>query len=211
MLQNRMNMKNIVVAGTLAGSTLASLAALIALPKAVASPLNPCPGIYYEEPFNNTRISPQGCPPNAATQGLTPSEAQTPATLPNRTIPLEAGPTPLQPPLPENRAEPVATVALSNNSFDVRLTNRTNALVTFEVVGQTQRRYLEGGQEVILQGISAPATITFVRQDDGFVEVVPISTSEPGLLAVQLDEDASPLDANQGVLRIQQDGQVFLN
>ncbi|WNZ25610.1 hypothetical protein HJG54_24075 [Leptolyngbya sp. NK1-12] len=211
MLQNRMSMKNIVVAGTIAGSTLASLAALIALPKAVASPLNPCPGIYYEEPFNSTRISPQGCPPNAATQGLTPSEAQTPAALPNRTIPLEAGPTPLQPPLPENRAEPVATVALSNNSFDVRLTNRTNALVTFEVVGQTQRRYLEGGQEVILQGISAPATITFVRQDDGFVEVVPISTSEPGLLAVQLDEDASPLDANQGVLRIQQDGQVFLN
>lgn len=29
--------------------------------------LNPCPAIYYEEPFNSTRIVPQGCPANAAT------------------------------------------------------------------------------------------------------------------------------------------------
>jgi hypothetical protein len=30
--------------------------------------LNPCPKIYYEEPWNSTRRVPSGCPPNAATQ-----------------------------------------------------------------------------------------------------------------------------------------------
>jgi hypothetical protein len=54
-------------------------------------------------------------------------------------------------------------------------------------------------------------TVTFVRQDDGFVEVLPVSASKDGVLEVALDEDANPLDSNQGVLRIQRDGQVFLN
>ncbi|MEP0914429.1 hypothetical protein NDI45_26350 [Leptolyngbya sp. GB1-A1] len=211
MLQNRMSMKNIVVAGTLAGSALASLAALFAPPKAVAAPLNPCPGIYYEEPFNSTRISPQGCPPNVAAQELSQIEAQTPAALPSRTIPFGGVPAPLQPPLPENRENPVAAIGLANNSFDVRVTNNTNAVVAYEVPGYTQRRFIQGGQEVTLQAIPTPATITFARQDNGFVEVLPVAASEPGLLAVQLDEDASPLDANQGVLRIQSNGQVFLD
>lgn len=211
MLKNHKNAKNFVLAGTLAGSALASLAALFPAPKAVAAPLNPCPGIYYEEPFNSTRISPQGCPPNAAAQRLTQSEAQSPATLPSRTVPFGGVPTPLQPPLPEVRENPVAAIALASNTFDVRLTNNTNAVVAFEIPGYTERRFLQGGEAATLQGIPTPATITFVRQDDGFVEVLPVAASEPGLLAVQLDEDASPLDANQGVLRIQSNGQVFLD
>jgi hypothetical protein len=53
--------------------------------------------------------------------------------------------------------------------------------------------------------------VTFTRQDDGFVEVMPMSASKDGVLEVGLDEDANPRDSNQGVLRIQKDGQVFLN
>jgi hypothetical protein len=92
----------------------------------------------------------------------------------------------------------------------VRLTNKTNVAVAFEVIGNTQRRLLSGGQSTVLQNIPTPSTITFIRQDDGFVEVIPVSSSQ-GLLALDLDEDLNPLDSNQGVIRIQRSGQVFLN
>jgi hypothetical protein len=209
--QNLINRRTLQVAGTAMGSVLLGFVVAPAASAQTYYPLlNPCPGIYYEEPFNSTRIVPRGCPPNAITQQLTQTEAQSYGSMPIRTVPME-GTTPLQPPLPESRANAVATVALADNSFDVRLRNNTNAIVTYEVIGQTQRRYLQGGEEVMLQGIPAPATVTFTRQDDGFVEVVPMSGSQTGLLAVSLDEDANPSDQNQGVLRIQSDGQVFLN
>ena len=53
-------------------------------------------------------------------------------------------------------------------------------------------------------------TITTVRQDEGLLDVVPISTSEGGMLEVSLDESTNLAD-NLGALRIQTDGQVFLN
>lgn len=49
--------------------------------------LNPCPSIYYEEPFNSTRIVPTGCPANAATldqQGQTSGQS---SVAPNPAVP----------------------------------------------------------------------------------------------------------------------------
>lgn len=228
--------------------------------------LNPCPKIYYEEPFNSRNLVPEGCPPNKATQeyraasgtidpitlnqqpgdtvagqnlptepgaNLTPS-AIVPADAP--TTPAQVVPTPSQPgitvrggmpgvtnppgtattppvkpPLPENRSQPVAAVIPMNGNVSVKLKNNTNAIVTYEAVGFTQRRVLPGGGEIVLRNLPVPVTVTFTRQDDGFVEVMPMSVSKDGVLEVGLDEDANPLDRNQGVLRIQKDGQVFLN
>lgn len=98
---------------------------------------------------------------------------------------------------------------LMDGKVDVRLKNNTNALVTYEAVGHTQRRTLAGGEETVLQGLPTAVTITMVRQDRGLLDVIPTFTQQ-GLLEVSLDEDKS-LDDNQGTLRIQSDGQVFLN
>jgi len=119
-------------------------------------------------------------------------------------------PTGAMPPLPENRAEPVARVMPVNGQVDVRLSNNTNALITYEAVSFTQRRTLAAGETIVLQDLPTPVTITMVRQDRGFLEVVPVPASESGLLEVTLDE-AQDLDDNQGVLRIQSNGQVYLN
>lgn len=97
-----------------------------------------------------------------------------------------------------------------NATVDVRLTNKTNVAVAFKVIGNTQRHLLSGRQSTVLQNIPPPSTITFVQQDDGFVEVIPVSSSQ-GLLALDLDEDLNLLDSNQGVIRIQRNGQVSLN
>lgn len=48
-----------------------------------------------------------------------------------------------------------------------------------------------------------------VRQDRGLVDVIPVSSQE-GMLEVSLNESKN-LDDNAGALRIQKDGQVFLN
>lgn len=248
------------------GGLLLSLPAIPLAAVAQSSPvLNPCPRIYYEEPFNSRNLVPEGCPPNAATQRLRAGSSTTaPLTVqqpsdtvagqnspalpganrtPNAIVPADAPTTPEQvvptpnqprvgvrgnmpaitnppgtpttlpvkPPLPENRSQAVAKVMPMNGNVSVRLKNNTNAIVTYEAVGYTQRRVLAGGQEIVLRNLPVPVTVTFVRQDDGFVEILPVSASTDGVLEVGLSEDASPLDSNQGVLRIQKDGQVFLN
>lgn len=209
--------------------------------------LNPCPRIYYEEPFNSTRVAPQGCPPNAATRllgdranGITPTEpganltpnAVVPAAAP--TTPAQIAPTPgqpgiaidgrtpratnppgtptipVRPPLPENRSQAVAIVMPMDGNVDVKVKNNTNAIVTYEAIGHTPRRVLQGGEETVLR-LPLPVTVTFVRQDNGFVKVMPMSASKKGMLEVGLNEKANPVDNNQGVLRIQKDGKVFLN
>jgi hypothetical protein len=47
-------------------------------------------------------------------------------------------------------------------------------------------------------------------EDGGLLKVIPRSSSDTGMLAVSLDETTN-FDDNQGVLRIQKDGQAFFN
>jgi hypothetical protein len=178
--------------------------------------VNPCPGIYYVEPFNSTRVAPQGCPPNAASQRTPVGQVPDRAVIRDReafTEPLTPAPPPAgvpQPPLPEERSEPIARVMPMEGMVSVRLKNNTNAIVSYEAVGHTQRRFLAGGEEVVLQNLPTPVTITTVRQDEGLVRVASVSTPKTGMLEVSLQEETT-LDDNQGVLRIQDDGEVFLN
>lgn len=233
-----------VFSGLILGSPLISTATL-------AAPLNPCPRIYYEEPYNSRLIVPQNCPPNAITQlvrqnpgalnrgvGGVGSDLPGRNLTPNRIVPSDAPTTPgtvrqrpsifneapynrnpprtpttlpVQPPLPEQRSQPVASVVPTNGTINMRLKNDTNVIVTYEAVQYTPRRSLRPGEEVLLRNVPVPVTVTFVRQDNGFVEVIPVNTPERELLSLTLDEDTTPLDRNQGVIRVQQNGQVFLN
>lgn len=251
--------------GVVSGSLLMGLP-LMAQPASaqVEEGVNPCPRIYYEEPFDSSTLVPEGCPPNAISQqlginqatapsgvilgnpedgqitsqaappqpgvfdqapytsqpggelpgaDLTPqaiNPADAPTTTPGAMNPPGTGLTlPVQPPLPEERSQPVASIMPMNGTATVQLTNNTNAIVTYEVIGDTQRRVLRGGEQATLRGISLPATITAVRQDDGLLRMAPVRAME-GMLEVSLDEETT-LDDNQGVLRIQEDGQVLLN
>jgi hypothetical protein len=251
--KNRIQPKKARIVGTVFGGLLIGIPAIPLVASAQGSQvLNPCPKIYYEEPFNSTRLSPEGCPPNEATRLLTgrsngitlnqrprdtvagerspglPGANQTPNRINQADAPTtppgatSADPyyspgmrdqtnPPVTPPLPENRSQAVVKVMPMEGNVSVRLKNNTNAIVTYEAVGHTQRRVLQGGEETVLRNLPVPVTVTFVRQDDGFVQVMPMSASKEGMLEVALDEDANPRDRNQGVLRIQKDGQVFLN
>lgn len=169
----------------------------------------PLPGAPYtpnrivpaDAPTTPAQIAPTPGQPGIAVYGNPPGVTNPPGTA------LTA---PVKPPLPEERSTPIATVTPMDGKVDVKLKNATNAIITYDAIGYTQRRVLPGGEEVVLRDLPLPVTITTVRQDGGLVDVLPLSTTETGLLEVTLNE-SKDLDDNAGVLRIQQNGQVFLN
>lgn len=178
---------------------------------AAPSPLNPCPGIYYEEPFNSTRVVPPGCPANAATQRIEASDGAMPS--PGVVSPgaptAPTGSVPVQPPLPETQQPISATVTPMNGMVTVRLVNGTNTVVMYQVLGETQQRMLEASSETTLQRLPLPVNMTFVRPDGGFVTVTP-QAGAAGTLDVTLNEAAN-FDVSRSALNIQNDGSVILN
>lgn len=185
--------------GVICGASIAVSESASAQTMRDYSALNPCPSIYYEAPFNTRTPSPAICPPNAYSQ-------QTGVQADSVVDPYNVD----RPPLPENRSDAIAYVMPMNGVVDIRLTNNTNVGINYEVTGETQRYLLEGGESTTLSNISVPATLTVVRTDDGWAEVNVLST-EDGMIEFGLDEDPTPLDDTQGAIRIQADGQVFVN
>jgi hypothetical protein len=174
-------------------------------PQSRTGGVNPCPRIYYEEPFNSRNVVPQGCPPNALTQQL-----QARGINPEQMIPPRPPVSVTQPPLPREQQQPSAKIALVNNQVNIRLINDTGAEVTYEVVGDTPPRSLEGKSNVMLRGLNAPVTLTLYRNDGGLIQVIPQPTSTQGMLEVRLDETTN-VGQDKGTVRIQEDGTVFLN
>ncbi|MDJ0800462.1 MAG: hypothetical protein QNJ51_27250 [Calothrix sp. MO_167.B12] len=208
--------------GTILGSFVIALPLTTAKSSAIPSVpnrgVNPCPSIYYEEPYNSKLIVPQSCQPNAATQKwLEQGYAPYPQFLiPNQEnfIPSVGGmtPFPLQSYQPENtnNNEIISTIEPVAGKVDVKLKNNTNAIIAYQAIAHTKTRYLLGGEEIVLQDIPTPTSITMVREDGGFLKIEPQSTSSEKILTLSLDESQKNNDY-QGILRIKSNGQVLLN
>ncbi|MBC1239768.1 hypothetical protein [Nostoc sp. 2RC] len=196
--------------GTIFGTLLISFSAITqsAVAQQPTPKVNPCPSIFYEEPHRDRVLTPPGCPPNEAT--LKFGQQQQTNSSQSIVVPVYRRPSnAIQPPLPESRQSAIATITPTAGRVDVKLKNNTNAGISYQAIGQTQPRYLAGGQEFVLRNLPTPISITVVRQDGGLLKVMPTSTSG-GTLSVSLDETTN-FNNDQGVLRIQKDGQVFLN
>lgn len=82
----------------LGGATVPAQWSALAMPveTTVSKSLNPCPGIYYEEPHNQLHIVPDGCPANVATRNaraarLARSEADATSLFELEPLPLVEG------------------------------------------------------------------------------------------------------------------------
>lgn len=166
--------------------------------------VNPCPSIFYQEPYNNSVLVPEGCPPNAITQQLA-MEGQTPlrANSAGSTTP------PVEPPISQQES-PIASVMPNNGRVSVRLTNQTNAAISYQVIGNTGTRTLPGRSSVVLRDLPTPVTIAYHREDHGLLMVTPQPSSQTGMLSVNFNEGTS-FRKDSISMRIQQDGSVFLN
>ncbi len=154
------------------------------------SALNPNPSIFNEPHYNPTQGSLQT--PNQGDRNNTPRGSV------------------MQPPLARQQQTPIATIAPTNGQVNIRLLNNTGANVTYQIIGDTGQRSLEGKSNVMLQGLSIPITLTFYREDGGLLAVTPITTSQPGMLEVTLRETTKVKQDTRAV-RIEQNGQVYLN
>ena len=117
---------------------------------------------------------------------------------------------PLVPPLPEESSNAIATVTPINGKVSIKLTNTTNTAITYEAIDYTERRTLAAKGEIVLKNLPAPVTLTLVRPDNGFIQIAATSATNSGLLEVSLSEGQT-LNDQQSAIRIQQNGQVFVN
>jgi hypothetical protein len=163
---------------------------------------NPCPKIYYEEPYNQLLVVPASCPPNAATisQNQQSQLPLNPSGMPVNTTPQL---------LPGTEPAPIATVSLRSGRVTVQLKNTVNTPITYQAIGHTEERILAPKSEMTLQDLPVPVTITFLRSDSGLLRVAPMMmNSEPGNLMLMLNE-AAGLSDSQGSVRIQTTGKVL--
>ena len=109
--------------------------------------------------------------------------------------------------------DPVATVMPTEGTIDIKLKNNTNAAIDYQAIGYTENQTLEGGEEHTMINLPVPVVIRSARQDDGFIKILPLTNEDKnGMLEVSLDEDPDYYDDNNlGVIRIEEDGGVYLN
>jgi hypothetical protein len=190
----------------LSGVVLSGIAGLVGLAMpvlaATTSLTNPCPKIYYEEPYNSTHVLPATCAPNAATRSVN-GQSQLPVLVPGSTTVST-----FQPLLPPVEPAPIGTVQLQAGKVNVQLKNLTNTQITYQVVGDTPQRTLVAKTNFVLQALPAPVTITFLRPDAGFIRVTMATIAESGVLVLTLDE-ATSLSDSQTSVRVQSNGNVL--
>ncbi|MBO3462146.1 hypothetical protein G7B40_007915 [Aetokthonos hydrillicola Thurmond2011] len=104
----------------------------------------------------------------------------------------------------------VAIVKPTDGKVSIRLVNETNAPISYQAIGDTKSRTLEGKSDVLLQGLRIPATVTFHRQDGGLLTVTPQNSSQQGTLQLRMRE-TTDFGLDRSALRIEQNGGVFLN
>lgn len=105
---------------------------------------------------------------------------------------------------------PVTAIAIGNGKVNVKLINDSGAIITYQVIGDTAPRSLQGKSDVTLQALNAPVTVTFQRDDGGLLTVTPQPSSEPGVLEVRFKETTDVVQ-DRNALRIEGNGSVFLN
>jgi hypothetical protein len=164
---------------------------------------NPCPKIYYEEPYNQLLVVPNGCPPNAAIRPQNQQQSKLPVLSPN-TMPVDRTPQLL----PGTEPAPIATVSLQSGRVTVQLKNTVNTPITYQAIGHTEERILAPRSEVTLQDLPAPVTITFLRSDSGLLKVSPMKNAKAGELMLMLNE-ATGLNDSQASVRVQTTGSVL--
>jgi hypothetical protein len=172
------------------------------IPAALAAQTNPCPKIYYEEPYNSRLLLAATCPPNAVTQ-LVYGQRQVPVLVPGSvpTTIIQPIPSPVEP-------APIGTVQLQGNRVNVKLKNMTNTQITYQAIGDTTQRILEAKTDFVLKDLLAPITITLLRSDSGLIRVTMVANSGAGELVLMLDE-ATGLSDSQASVRIQGNGNVL--
>ena len=107
----------------------------------------------------------------------------------------------------EPERAPDGKIVPVNGKVNVRLTNKTNDRLFYQVVGQTNRRSLAENSTVALQALILPTSIVF-RRPDGALLKPSLKPVGEGTVELRLDE-TKDLDLDKISLTIRNDGALF--
>ena len=154
-------------------------------------------------------------PPSGQSESIKQSERPASAPdvqnqeYPDSSLNRQTTPIPVVQPLQAPIQAPSGMVTPVGGKVSVQLVNQIGAPVTYQVIGNTKPRSLQGNSNVMLQNLPTPVTITFQRPDRGLVKVN-LQSSEPGILNVTLTPTTN-LSQDKLTVRIGKTGAIFLN
>lgn len=112
---------------------------------------------------------------------------------------------------------PIMTIPIVDASITVHLENQATASITYEALGDTQPRVLIPGDEVTLQNLNIPTTLTFFYKDiqkdrragEGLLKATLNIDDTTGAIDI-LVEPTSRLGADVSNITIEPNGDVFV-
>ncbi|MCL2934805.1 MAG: hypothetical protein MGG11_21920 [Trichodesmium sp. MAG_R03] len=114
------------------------------------------------------------------------------------------------PPLPIERQLPIRIIKPVDGFVNIKLTNKTAAQISYEVIGDTKQRQLSGKSEVVLRTLKVPVNITFYRETGGFLFIKTLFIAEKNLLELIMTE-TNDFNLDKSSLLIEETGSLFLN
>ncbi|WP_324236305.1 hypothetical protein [Okeania sp.] len=142
---------------------------------------------------------------------------QSATILPSNTIPTQPNPSSETPffdgstaPLPNQRQLSLGFIKPVNGYVNIKLTNRTAAIISYQVIGDTTQRKLSGKSEVILRQLKVPVNIIFYRDEGGFLLIEPLFINEQDILELIMTE-TNDFNLDKSTLLIEETGDLFLN
>jgi hypothetical protein len=104
---------------------------------------------------------------------------------------------------------PDTSVNPQNGKVNIRFVNETGTNIEYQVISDTEPRVLAGRQSMVLEGLPVPSTLTFRRQDFGFLQVS-YQRDIPGTLTVMVKETPD-FASDRTSIYVDPTGKVFFN
>jgi hypothetical protein len=104
---------------------------------------------------------------------------------------------------------PDTAINPQNGKVNIRFVNETGTNIEYQVISDTEPRVLAGRQSMVLEGLPVPSTLTFRRQDFGFLQVS-YQRDVPGTLTVTVKETPD-FGSDRTSIYVDPTGKVFFN
>lgn len=105
---------------------------------------------------------------------------------------------------------PDAAITPIDGQVNIRFINETSAPIDYEVIGNTEPRTVGGRTQILLRDLAVPTTMTFRRQDKGFLQATLQQDQSSDTLILSVRE-TTDFTADRVSLYIDQQGAVYFN
>jgi hypothetical protein len=142
-----------------------------------------------------------------------PTASTSQPTTSNTAQPQIAQPQIAQPQIAQTTAaddSPDTAINPQNGKVNIRFVNETGTNIEYQVISDTEPRVLAGRQSMVLEGLPVPSTLTFRRQDFGFLQVSYQRDLPSGTLTVMVKETPD-FGSDRTSIYVDPTGKVFFN